>query len=1380
LTFFASRSEAHDRFLDLPDLSIRLNQDRIIVALAPALAQVMLPDELPKESIRIRDMMRFFLGLESEFNALSFCDDALRSADSLLADRIFPIVDDPLTRIQFDELCHSQRLQPQQKEASVPDISKWSRSACVMGFSFIMPSRPFADSLQALGGIAPIFSLIEDATTDGNLILSLSMLSASIQGHVTNTFQFESMNGADLLASILQHHQISKIRKLPTAALVPHLMAIVGWDVARPRLSVVSSIQSCRALLLDSRIWSHDVSVIPQVMECLTGFIEGNTYKKWNCQRLVQAQALQYVCLNISRGFLDRNSVEKSVQIIQHVLIEMFKNLSTPTSQAQSLDRDLQDVVLLLSFTIQCASGSKKLADEANAADTFSSRSLSPTLSSPEAISFYSTFRRDVLLANDSSNEMSKESALTIALEENIFLRLQVLRALNVVLFCCPNGTVNLLSVKQSLSADFFVMLLKTDHKETHVAAIRLFLTIMNRVQGYDEFFAETKGWSVLQYLICKACLCKPFALFAAFFISFNSGTMAKFDPTFEISDQKCSELIAEAVSVAPTRVGSASSLWFLFALLDDASRQEKMTPTIGEFASGVVAAVCIMMDQHQSVSEVLTSPEIISCMSSVIFSSRVTVKSSEAISIEQAAEKILSSALAADTSQLTDDSSVFKAAFQNFAGAASAIAADILDIGTNQIQISSAGPELGDSSTFVANTDAGEVIDDESRDWDVVAHDELNISEFMIVNLSSKAELEDIQFELEHKVATIMRSACKRCVSDIRKCASLPYVIFESVSNQVSSANVATFSGEMLGGMLLGISTFVEHNSRTFDMRDFVSFANFAEEFVSASAAGIFPLANENLTLVLRKLLESVSKFKTALEDSADIFKIIRRFRGALLRNLAISCSAIRDDTFYSCVVLGAQIIHLLLPTIGSPGLLDSYLAAFCFALTELFLDDTFPQSRDAALSAWKALLEQQPVPAVVEQLTRFVSNGQPSSLTTQGFELIYNDDSRKFREWLAANHDFTTRVLKTNVQSHIRTLQSFESRSLRGCSDRYKSKKLLRLEQLSRSFVANAMDCDRRIMLSLANFSARSEEFLFTMNKRMQARDAQASFAEQSWHKMRADADVASNVILTSFNDRVWLHRGSTIMPLSKSKEIHSFSPVWSSLFVIRPSPFYKLGPIEGPDSTRLHLVAHHEFLDTYQKQPLLRHENECSEAEVASPPIEMYGPLPKMVQAAMRADAESLALADPVALSVPLSKKNAAAQSDHPSAALSPSKKLTFDLGERFAAFGKDKEDKKVENVESLVMRDDRFLWVVEQGDAALHAFNYVRLKGSERLAGLMLLCNNCMFLFGDLQANAEGELQAVKKVIRVKKIWFWITCFTFCCRNTSKSNGFQTPV
>jgi hypothetical protein len=165
----------------------------------------------------------------------------------------------------------------------------------------------------------------------------------------------------------------------------------------------------------------------------------------------------------------------------------------------------------------------------------------------------------------------------------------------------------------------------------------------------------------------------------------------------------------------------------------------------------------------------------------------------------------------------------------------------------------------------------------------------------------------------------------------------------------------------------------------------------------------------------------------------------------------------------------------------------------------------------------------------------------------------------------------------------------------------------------------------------------------------------------------------------------------------------------------------------------------------------QVLSRTENAGhGEPDDNSNTVEMYGPLPKMVQAAMRADAESLALADPVALSCQLVKKHPSESFDSQLLPTSPSKKMAFDLGERFAAFAKEKDDKKNDTIDSLVLGDDRFLWVVEQGDAALHACNYVRLKGSERLAGLMLLCNSCMFLFSDLQANAEGELQAVKKV------------------------------
>jgi len=1348
------RSEPHDRFLDLPDLSIRLNQDRIVVALAPALAQVMLPDELPKDSVRIRDMMRFFLGLESELNMVSFCDDAMQSAKSMLTARTMLSADNPVARIPFDELCPPKRLQLPQKEASVPDISQWNRSARVMGFSFLMPSRPFADSLQALGGIAPIFSLIEDATTDGNLILSLSMLSASIHGHVTNTFQFESMNGADLLASILQHHQISKTRKLPTATLVPHLMAIVGWDVARPRLSVVSSIQSCRALLLDSRIWCHDVSVIPQVMECLTGFIEGNTYKKWNCQRLVQAQVLQYVCLNISRGLLDRTSVEKSVQIIQHVLIEMFKNLSTPTSHVQSLDRDLQDVVLLLSFTIQCASGAKKAANDTHHADFGLPRGcespppISSKPSSAEGISFYSTFRRDILLANDASHELTKEHALVVALEENLFLRLQVLKALNIVLFSCPNGTVNLSSVKLSLSADFFVMLLKTDDRDTHIAAMRLLLTTMTRVAGYDEFFVENKGWAVLKFL-GQYSLCKRFALFVAFCMSFHIYTL---DPNFDVSDADCFDSIVEASAPESIRPASPSSMWFLFSLLDDASIQEKSTGIVDDFASSAVTAICKLMDKCICVREAFTSPEVISCMVSVIFSSRTAGRSNHSSEMEASDD---SKMLKYDGIPAADGTLSLSNMAPNVAGAAAAIVDDTLGFGVYQQETSCAEHDSTVQNVAPSSkTDLADTNDDESKEWDVVTLDDVHSSELVIVHLSSKAELGDIRFELDHKIARALRAACKHSALDIRKCASLPSLIFESIPDQVSIANVAAFSGEILEDMFLDTEKAIDMNSRKFDMRDFSLHANFAEEFVSASAAGIFPLANERLVVVLRKLLESVLKYKNAYEEGADVFKIVRRFRGALLRSLAIgACSALRDESFYTFVNIGAQIIQMLLPAPGSPGLLDSYLAAFCFALTELFLDDTFPQSRDAALSAWKILLEQNPLPTVVEQLTRFNENGSPSSLVSTGFQLLRHDVGMDFREWLVnpANHELTSRTFKTNVQTHIRTLQAFETRSLRGCLDGLFGKRMARLQRLSRTFSALPSDCNGRITLALSNIAARSEEFLFVMNKRMQARDAQASSAQQSWRQMRADLDVASNIISTSFNDHEWLHRGSTITPLSKPRDIHTFVPVWSSLFVIRPSPFYKLGPIEGPDSTRLIVVAHPEFLETYHLQPLSRPENEhAGEQEDGPPKIEMFGSLPKMVQAAMRADAESLALADPVALSAPLTKKHPLGQSDIPALTATPTKKSAFDLGERLAAFAKDKEEKKVDAVDSLVMRDDRFLWVLEQGDAALHAFNYVRLKGSERLAGLMLLCTNCMFLFGDLQANADGELQAVKKV------------------------------
>lgn len=115
------------------------------------------------------------------------------------------------------------------------------------------------------------------------------------------------------------------------------------------------------------------------------------------------------------------------------------------------------------------------------------------------------------------------------------------------------------------------------------------------------------------------------------------------------------------------------------------------MSSVVDNFASSVVAAVCSMMDKYQSVCEVLISPEIISCMASVIFSSRTThisQSASESIPVEQSAEKIILSVLTPDTHSSTDDSTnVFKAAFQNFAGAASAIVADVMDLGQQQQQ---------------------------------------------------------------------------------------------------------------------------------------------------------------------------------------------------------------------------------------------------------------------------------------------------------------------------------------------------------------------------------------------------------------------------------------------------------------------------------------------------------------------------------------------------------------------------------------------------------------------------------------------------------------------------------------------------------------------
>lgn len=42
---------------------------------------------------------------------------------------------------------------------------------------------------------------------------------------------------------------------------------------------------------------------------------------------------------------------------------------------------------------------------------------------------------------------------------------------------------------------------------------------------------------------------------------------------------------------------------------------------------------------------------------------------------------------------------------------------------------------------------------DDEAREWDIVASDEGNASEFMIVNISSKAEIGDINLNSNTKL---------------------------------------------------------------------------------------------------------------------------------------------------------------------------------------------------------------------------------------------------------------------------------------------------------------------------------------------------------------------------------------------------------------------------------------------------------------------------------------------------------------------------------------------------------------------------------------------------------------------------------------------------
>jgi hypothetical protein len=94
--------------------------------------------------------------------------------------------------------------------------------------------------------------------------------------------------------------------------------------------------------------------------------------------------------------------------------------------------------------------------------------------------------------------------------------------------------------------------------------------------------------------------------------------------------------------------------------------------------------------------------------------------------------------------------------------------------------------------------------------------------SDFVIVHLSIKAELGDFRFELDHKIMRALRAACKHYALDIRKCASLPSLIFESVPGQVSTANVAAFSGEMLEDMFMETEKAAYKNSRKFDMRDF------------------------------------------------------------------------------------------------------------------------------------------------------------------------------------------------------------------------------------------------------------------------------------------------------------------------------------------------------------------------------------------------------------------------------------------------------------------------------------------------------------------------------------------------------------------------------
>jgi hypothetical protein len=159
--------------------------------------------------------------------------------------------------------------------------------------------------------------------------------------------------------------------------------------------------------------------------------------------------------------------------------------------------------------------------------------------------------------------------------------------------------------------------------------------------------------------------------------------------------------------------------MWFLFSLLDDVSQQENATGIKNEFVSLIVISICKMMDQHQSVCNVFTSPEIISCMASVIFSSRTSIKSQ---SVYESAVVEQSVAVLTESDQAADDFNVFKAAFQNLAGAASAIAADIMDLSVAHHQPPVAEPE----SALQANADLNDINGEETRDWDLIGSEEV------------------------------------------------------------------------------------------------------------------------------------------------------------------------------------------------------------------------------------------------------------------------------------------------------------------------------------------------------------------------------------------------------------------------------------------------------------------------------------------------------------------------------------------------------------------------------------------------------------------------------------------------------------------------------